>query len=207
MNYNYSYYNQQPVQPVSGNDLLDLVKPNIEAAHKRVSKKAVTFGALIPVCMVCFMAGLPLGFMVSWAFIALTPIGFFGFGFCGIMIGVSGSKTFKYKLLVTLKNEIMWNDKISINSLSLSHAVGTSSVIMLVKKMIDTGNLDGYEVIGQVGVAKRSVMARESDFAGAPAEPVRVVVDGVRRQLYNCPNCGNAITSGERFCDHCGTRL
>ena len=119
-------------------------------------------------------------------------------------------KSNKLKTLATLTNEIKGHDKVSIEDLSISKTnlhVGNSGIVLIVKKLIETGNLAGYEVIGSVGIAKVSLHATDIDFL-PPSEAVNAMVNNVRKRASKCPGCGAPLNkSTGSFCVYCGSRL
>ena len=108
-------------------------------------------------------------------------------------------------------DDIKGADKRRFDAMPLIYSfnMDTGAVIRIVAKLIETGNLDGYEIVGEAGVAKTELDADETDFIVAPpaATHVTQVIVQQPRQT-SCPNCGAPITqSSGKFCSHCGTKL
>lgn len=215
MNFNnghYSnYYNNNFARINDAGALVGCITPNIDGAYSAVKAKRNLLIALIPVCMILFMGGGILfgvtggGFGPNFAMLPLVFLGFIGFGVCSTLQGVFHLKLARLQLIVDLKHEIEARDKTNLNDLSLSSYIGKNSIIIIIKKLIDTNNLTGYEIIGSMGVAKTELRAKERDFIALSAE--RIMAENMTRR-FNCPNCGAAITKDtDKFCEFCGTRL
>lgn len=200
--------------------LVESIKPDINSTYNSAKNLRTLFIALIPVCMILFMGGGMLLGMTGSDFgpnLAMLPIlflGFFGFGACGALTGVFANKAAKLKLVIDLKNEIEARDKTNLDDLSLSSYVGKNSVILIINKLIETGNLKGYEVVGDVGVARTELRAKERDFVSkAVVDALQVANENMRsaqntQKRYRCPGCGAPITEQTgKFCTFCGVRL
>lgn len=83
----------------------------------------------------------------------------------------------------------------------------------IVAKLIETGNLDGYELIGGVMVAKKTLMFTEEEAVArndAYLQPYRAMDEAKAAAaagpvLTECPHCGAPITNTKaRFCQYCG---
>ena len=194
---------------VSMTNITAKVKPDMQSANKTATAWLVFSILLIPAGMICFMAPAFTGsFMDSGGFPPTIFIGMVCFMGGGVLSGVMGIKKAYISQIVNLMNEIKSHDKISIESLSLSTYVGKAQMIMLIKKLIETGNLSEYQVIGEVGVAKITVQARESDFVSTATYVNGPVTVTAHPKPSKCPSCGSPITKDDdKFCDHCGTRL
>jgi len=196
-----------PYVPVAG-DLIKLVTPNIHAKNAK-TKTAFAFAiAGIPICMVLFMLGGALSGVISFGFMALTLIGFVGFGICGMVLNVLHLKKEKYKHLIILLDEIKMNDKSIIDNLSITRTIGKNSVIGIIRKLIETKNLEDYEIIGDIGVAQKSLQARVSDFAVVVNKQVIMTAQQEPQRPPRCSSCGAAVKQDSgRFCAFCGTKL
>ena len=163
----------------------------------------------------------------------LGVVGFFVFLVLAIVLAV---RVHRLCALRTLVREISSVDKVAFDNLSIRRSVyslSNATTAAVVKKLIDTRNLDGYEVIGELGVAKISFHARESDFpkpqsaVANTANAIGKAVGNITREFtsgfnntpapqkeeakpknHRCPSCGSAITTASnRFCEFCRTRL
>ena len=161
------------------NKLLKVIKPNLE---KTIRKKTKGFFFMLP--------------------LVITFIGF-------IFVFIYMFSLEKYNKLENLMNDIKDADKRRFDAMRLIYVLNKDAVMRITEKLIETGNLDGYEIIGDVGVAKTELDATETDFIVAPpaATHVTQVIVQQPRQT-SCPNCGAPITQNSgKFCSHCGTKL
>ena len=210
---------------VHSGSLLRRIRPNFK--NRRAGSRGTIIGILMIVGgLILFMspAFFPMqydewGFLVPppEAFI-LTIIGFFMFPAGGIVIAVSQMGRFKDRKILTLIQEIEANERVSIQNLSINFTIGTAGTIMLVRRLIETQNLQGYEVIGEVGVARITAQARPQDFTnqgmgvaggGTMAQPVgQPVVQPQPQRRTHCAGCSAPIRENTgRFCQHCGTKV
>ena len=192
---------QNFMMPMDGPSLLAKVKPNIQGELAKAKRRKNILFACIPLCMIMFMGGAVLSSVTARGFFWPIPvIGFIGFGLTGVLLSVAHMNIFKLQALMTLIYEITGLERTSIDNLSLSLTVGKSSVILIIRQLIATRNLDGYELIGEVGVAKTGT-ARASDFM-----PSMQSVSG--QFFHTCGRCGAVIgEQGGAFCSYCGARL
>jgi|GEM_PF-2934073 len=230
-------YNSTPivVQSYSGEALLKEVGPNIEDARTKTKKSFRP--SLIFFCISVFVAVLglvlmivmgtstpkpgwehfwdtfgdgPVNFSANWAFFPLILIGAVGAVAFLIRVSKLTLKGSKQKALITIMNEIKGHDKINIADLSINKThsyIGKSTIFLIIKKLVETGNLGGYEVIGVVGVAKTSCRATERDFM-SPAHAAGVIVGDVKKRAAKCTGCGAPISkSSDGFCGYCGSRI
>lgn len=211
--YNYNSSNAGYARIGDVGSLVESIKPNVNASHNSAKAKRNLFAVLIPVCMILFMGGFSLAFEIkepfdppNFAFLLFGILGFIGFPICGVLMGFFSIKAAKFQIIITLKNEIEAHEKTKLDDLSLSGYIGKNSVVLVINKLIKTGNLVGYEVIGNVGVAKTELRAKERDFVTPSTGGYTAPVENTRR--FKCPNCGAAITEKTgKFCTFCGTRL
>jgi len=208
-NYNNHHHQQQMI--LQNTNFSALVRPNIERVCATAKLMVVLSGLMIPFGFFMFaFAGFSAAESQTMGFPPLIPVAMLIFMGGGIMTGVFSVRLAKYNQLKNFIGEIKGHDKISIDSLTLSKYIGKSSVLLLIKRLIQTKNLADYEIIGEVGVAKKSLHATTRDFASRSdnAAPVNAhaPVEGKKRD-HRCPGCGTAITHAGRFCDFCGTRL
>lgn len=211
-NYSTSTYGMERIGNVGS--LIESIKPDIYGVYSSAKRMRTLFIALIPVCMILFMGGGISSGMIGFYMFPFALIGFFGFGACGILMGLFANKAAKIKLVIDFKNEIEARDKTNLDDLTLSRYIGKNSVILIINKLIQTDNLRGYEIIGSVGVARTELMAKERDFVSAAVtDALKVAKENIQstqstQRRYRCPSCGAAITEQTgKFCTFCGTRL
>jgi len=199
----------------TGTWMLDFIKPNMAAARRRYRSLAIFCGLMIPVCMVLFIV-LPMvqlgvfsdSLDVSSGFPSLIIIPFIGFGAFGMLTGYFGMRSHKAKLVMDIVTEATSKDKTSIATMTISKHMGENFGFLVVQKLIETQNLNGFRLIGEVGIAREGMKACESDFVtlSAPAAQPVAASPSKPARATKCPNCG-AGTRNEKFCRFCGTGL
>ena len=143
---------------------------------------------------------------VKWVFIMLPLT----ITFIGVIPFIIFSFSFeKYNKLERLMSDIKEVEKRRFDAVYLKFQLDNDAIIRIVAKLIETGNLEGYEIIGGVGIAKKDLRACEDDFIIVPpatAHITQVIVQQPKRT--NCAGCGAPIThESGRFCKFCGTKL
>jgi len=182
------------------------VRPNMESVNRRATRRIVLSLLLIPLAIGVLVTGIVMS--VNSDTFGPSPLIFVGMGcifFSFVLASVMGALKIAPSKIVTLMNEVRANEKVALDSLSLSAFAGPAQVSLVVKRLIETGNLSGYELIGDVGVARTSIMARESDFESTPRPQRR----NNRNQggFLECRECGEDVIANSSFCNHCGEML
>ena len=195
--------------PVNGETLLRRVKPNIVRLYHRYMVLGIISGVGIAGSVAMFMGGGMAGMgnfdAGSFGFSPLVYVGFAGIAICSMLMSLFFTLAYHKKILKDLLMEIKGHEKVSIENLSLQH-VGRGSLLLIIKKLISTGNLHGYEVVGEVGVARTDIGARVSDFMVGGR--VAAAPQSSRPKKNKCDSCGANVTeSTGDFCKFCGTRL
>ena len=112
----------------------------------------------------------------------------------------------RLSILINLKERIRKNDKLRLDSISVSCVTDKDTTIKIINRLIETGHLSEYEIIGDVGIAKKQLGAVEKDFKVIP-QFTQVIINE-REPLRTCPQCGAAVTKDNRnYCSFCGTLL
>lgn len=240
-----------------GDNLYKSIVPNIATAHRRAKRRSTALSLLLGICFIVMVVSIVLfiatgertvkkgweghydAFGSSFGNTKLHPnmvflpgiiIGAIGFVIFIVFISICGARVLKLRALKTLVSEIQAQEKVSFAHLSISQgfrAPSTASIIRIVNRLIETGDLQNYEVIDEVGVARTSIHARSSDFStvnapigiGArvsaaisafthPASAQAQPAQPPQPRATHCAGCGSAIKKGSgRFCEFCGTRL
>jgi len=203
-------------QAVSGQALLRRVVPNLNALRRRYIMISMFLGlvalGLVGLAILGFTVfARPFGFsgdMTQPNFAIVVPGMFGAVIMFGIAFGYGGSRIFKINRLFEAINEIEGRDKVTIENLSLANFVGVAATTAIIEKLIATGNLKGYEVIGEVGVARVGMRFTEADFGRQVKVVKEVTATAPQPRKTRCDSCGAAVTGRSgRFCDFCGTKL
>lgn len=223
-----------PFLGTNAESFVDYIKPDIIGEFEKGKGRPGRFGLLMGLSIFLFVMSMILMFVTGeevpdpffgpgTTFTVIEPnlfwlIGVF-LGLAGIItfaikLGLSASKQTKLKILRTTILEIRGRDKVSIESLSINRAsffpISKSTILLILHRLIETGNLDGYEIIGEIGIAKVNSRAKLSDFGGKnpPAAVVEEQPQVVTGRRGVCPGCGAGVgRSKGKACEFCGTGL
>lgn len=242
-----------------GDNLYKSIVPNIATAHRRAKRRSTVLSLLLGICFIVMVVSIVLfiatgertvkkgwedhydAFGSNFGNTNLHPnmvflpgiiIGAIGFVISIIFISICGARVLKLRTLKTIVSEIQAQEKASLAHLSISQGFrtpSTASIIRIINRLIETGNIQDYEVIDELGVARTSAHARPSDFNTASTggggigigarvgaaisaftNPAGTQVQPQPSQprATHCAGCGSAIKKGSgRFCEFCGTRL
>ena len=238
---------------MTGDGLFNAVVPNVANAYRRSKIRLTMFSILLLVSLVTtilcvvfmFITGDP---AAGWerhheifgsgprspntTFIPFVIIGAATFVTSIVFTSILGVRVARLHTLNTLVIEIVSQQKASIDFLSIRQGfnpISNVAVVRIINRLIETGNLQDYEVIGEVGVAHTSLHARPSDFNVVNTPPTLGARVGAAINAFTNPNkqqqptqppapeqprsnrcsgCGSAITKKSgRFCEFCGIRL
>jgi len=240
--------------------LFKSIVPNIGGTYARAKKRTTLFSLLIAAGFIVMVVSIILMFTTGersvkkgWeghysafganfgnttispnmAFLPFAIIGAATFVVFIVLTSKNGMRQSKLGTLNTLVNEIASQEKASLAYLSISQGfspISKASVIRIINRLIETKNLEGYEVIDEVGVARTDAKAVPSDFnVVAAPQPVGIgarvgaaisaftnpasdqtqqPAQPAKPRPTHCAGCGSAIKKGSgRFCEFCGTRL
>jgi len=186
------------------------IVPNMAEKFQTLKRRRTLLFVCMPLCMIFFMGGGVLsGVTQNFAFIAFVPIGFFGFAATGIALSFISNKITSVQSVVSLIGEINARDCTYFKDLSLARYVGENKILIIVKKLITTKNIDGYETVGDIAVAKKELYLKPSDLinnstqGGSDSSKINLTVN----RPTKCPNCGSAVTDNSQFCSYCGSKL
>jgi len=186
---------------INTSDLIGTVKPNMEVEYKKAKRlQGLTIGGLI----VCFCL-----FGVAGALVAslnLSPIliflPFIGFGGCAVGMSFGVNRCARCNAIIKLMDNVKAFDKIEISKL-VSYG-SEAEMVVLIKKLIETGNLSEYRVISDKIVAKEGVFVSESEYE---QKEIPQENQTYRRYVKYCPSCGKQVEEEDKFCSNCGYRL
>ena len=201
--------------------------PNLRNSKRRVVRNTLLFASIGIGFVVLAILGAtvfsrPFGNQPEWStlepmyapnFAIMIPAIFGAMIMAVITASYGGMGIYKINRLIDVLDEIGDNDMAPLALLSMTELVGITPTIAIINKLIQTKNLEGYEVIGQVGVAKITVQARESDFVkqARQSEPSFIGGDtqNTSQRRNQCDGCGARITERNRdkFCSFCGGKL
>ena len=204
---------------INSDSLLRRIRPNFKKTSG--GSTATVIGAIIMIIgILLFMspAFTPQATSGSMGPPPLIFVGFFMFPVGAMIIGVGQYGRIKDRKILTLIREIEASERISIQSLSINFVIGTAGTIMLIRRLIETKNLEGYEIIGEMGVAKITAGATPQDFmgaqganmgfAGSPVGMGQPVGQPAQQRRTHCAGCSAPIRENTgRFCNHCGTKI
>lgn len=242
-----------------GDKLHKSIVPNITTVYSRAKRRSGVLGLLLGICFIVMIVSIILFITTGertvkkgWenhyeafgssfgntnlhpnmAFLPGIVIGAIGFITFIVFVSICGVRVLKLRTLKTLVSEIQAQEKVSLAHLSISQGFrtpSTASIIRIINRLIETGNIQDYEIIDEVGVARTSAHARPSDFniastggggigigarvgaaISAFTNPAGTQIQPQPSQprATHCAGCGSAIKKGSgRFCEFCGTRL
>ena len=153
-----------------------------------------------------------LGFFTALPVITMI----FGFIVLGSILFFSGLLQIDYfKELSKVIDEICKEDYIGVFKLSLAEKIATEKVPIIVKKLVDSGNLEGYEIVDSTLIAKTSLGSKlkgiiektKKERMVDKAVPANININIVADKPERCPSCGSARVSDSKFCSYCGTKL
>lgn len=133
-----------------------IIKPDMEKRSKRIRTiRNLTFAGIF----ICFFGFAACGILLTnFADIDLLPliaIPFIGFITCGITTALNSVNQMRYKSIIQIIENIKIKDKVLIVQLP---SVGTEAqMVEIVKKLIETQNIVGYELISNKLVAKEEL--------------------------------------------------
>ncbi|MFI3228843.1 MAG: zinc ribbon domain-containing protein [Bacillota bacterium] len=149
----------------------------------------------VPLSIIIFMS-LPLMYTILILFVCCMPVLF-----------ITTIKSTQYSAIIRLRDQIMLCDKISVEELA-SYNFGTLDVIQLVKQMISSGNLKGYELVDNKILVKDGVSyTKENCKISTPDTSYEGGYAGSLQDIVYCTNCGNKMTKDDKFCSKCGASL
>ncbi len=139
---------------------------------------------------------------------AVAVIGFILFGAGGVLSGINTGKKQAIAMYVSALNEIKLKEVCYFSELHIGKISGDGVAAAVIQRLIDTGNLQGYEIIGGRAVAKASLALKPSDLS-PPASPAQgqasvVYIRDEREIETKCSNCGADFQANEKFCSYCG---
>lgn len=215
---NYSGSNNVTPRPITGDALLKKISPDMQAERAKVWGITIFMIILILGCIALAVLGAtvfakPWGFsgtMTQPNFAIMIPGAFGTVIMIGLTAGFSGYQFAKLSKINETIREIKARDKALISDLMLAPVIGTGMMVAVVRKLIDTGNLSGYTMVGDIAVAKTELNLRESDFIVSGTVVRERVVEKViekKARPTRCPSCGGSIGQDERYCPYCGGKL
>ena len=173
-------------------DFVSLVGPNMEGIYSQTRRKVKASVTLVILAFILFIP----------TFGVTMPLFIVG----GILASINSHREQKLKQIILLMNEIRYNDKCFIENLTLTRYKVQSSVAMIIRRLIETGNLEGYSIIGDIAVAKTSLRLSEKNFTHGSSNIIFHPVS--EPQSNRCESCG-APKAGydDKRCSFCGTRF
>lgn len=187
----------------------------------------------VPLGFAMFGGGGALSAAVGISFISLSLIGFFlmpASFFCSALLS---TRLAKMRQIASIRDMILSQDKLLIYQLCSD--LNNMQTIMIIQKLIATGNLEGYVIIGNIMVAKTSLYISEEEAqdeysrmrfgvkdddndkpsdtfaqAGSLSEYAQKRYDNVSAATGDgkkCPHCHADVNADDMFCKECGSRL
>ncbi len=225
--------NNMPTYRVNGRvmpmrSIVNYIKPDMEGELKKYRRTRTLCGVGLALCSVLFgIMGALMGVLFTdkpWAFVfVLVP--FFGFAACGFGLTTSMMRVSYANIINDLIQRIKNFDKILL--VKLADNCSEAETYEVVDKLINTGNLPGYRMVGELMVAKESVSASVSEareeydrymgvqkvvnvapqYSAVTADPYATDYNAASSEKNFCPSCGKEVDKDDRFCPSCGKRL
>lgn len=145
-------------------------------------------------------------------------IGFFGIPFSALAISFLSGKINTMKEIFRFADQIKANEKTFIYQLE-DDDFSQLEVLTIVKKLIETGNLDGYSLIANLLVSDNNIYISEKDAkreykllrfgkGGDDGEDNLGCEDAeVQEGRRLCPYCDYELPSNANYCSSCGSKL
>lgn len=170
-----------------------VIKPNMEEYAQKLSiYRTLTYIGVVA----CFMGFGALGFrMVSsfeFGFSPIIFIPFLGFGGFGVLAGLLQTRARMAQAIVSVMNQIKSTDKVEIGDISYTFKNFSGDVLHIIRLLISTNNLNGYQIIDNRIVAKDGITITTKEETNA--------------QTYACSDCGAMLKGSDIYCPKCGKR-
>lgn len=188
--------------------MLSATKPDMAAQCKKYRSLRKLCAVGVALCFVGFgVVGFVIGSFFFGPLFALIAVPFFGFIACGV-----GFMASWYKLTVCMQvNEIIQkikkHDKILL--VQLLPGFNESDLILLADKLISTGNIAEYIIVGDVMLVKENLYVSESEAKKEYDKYFgRDFTDTATSSQYGyCPSCGKSVSASDKYCSGCGRLL
>ncbi len=209
----------------SNSKLLTNMPADLDSKAKKFKIMRTIIICLIP----CLFISIPVSAIFFQAFaITFTAFGLLFVGIptlmCCLIIGG------QYDAIVRIRNQIKEFDMVEIDEL-VTTTIGRLDMIMLVRQLIATGNLNGYTLVEDSYIVKDGVSmqpkvynshnenssdsnkedvistqdSKEQDSTAFKSTEGSVFTSSLQDIVY-CENCGNKITTSDKFCNKCGSQ-
>lgn len=210
-----------------------LIVQNMDAKIKKTRRLRNFCIVGVPLGFAMFGGGGALSVEVGIYFIPMSIVGFFLMPVSFFCSALLSTRLAGMRKIIAIRDMILSQDKVLIYQ--LCGDLNDMQTIMIINKLIATGNLEGYVIIGNVMVAKASLYISEEDAreeyshmrfgvkdddndkpsdrfvqSGSLSEYAQKHYDNVSAatgEKEECPYCHAAVNSGDMFCKQCGSRL
>lgn len=140
-----------------------------------------------------------------------VPLGIFAFA-----LFTASNTTCRF--IVNFVIQVKQYDKVLIAEVLPEFVGNSASNLQFVNKLISTKNLADYKVVGNVLIAKRSILISDEEakveyeqyvaqHANTTAQAIIINNNVEQAIVSSCPYCGANVEEQDKYCQYCGRRL
>ena len=139
----------------------------------------------------------------------LIFIPFIGFAIFSMLTSyLYGRYKVAYAMVVVI-NQIEQIEKILIENIDYTIGSRNTNTLYVIKLLIQTHNLEDYEIIENTMVAKKDLHLTKKDVTEDMMPEVVLTNINKNEKCIDgyCPKCGTQLEAGDNFCSKCGYRI
>jgi hypothetical protein len=129
---------------------------------------------------------------LNFAFPVYIFVPFILFAIAGFTSAIIMPREQMSRSIISVINQVKSVDQIEINNISYSFKNFTCDVLLLIKLLISTNNLQGYKIIDN------SIVTKEDVYVSTEKGEVA--------KTYTCYACGAELSKSDLYCPKCGRR-
>jgi len=141
-----------------------LICENIRGKYKKVRARFRLSAFFIPLCIIIFIGGVLIPLFTKSYFVIFAIIGFIGLLTAIVNSILLSTKRDNIKIIIKTIDEICGKDCSYISELFLAKLIGENKILKIIKKLIETRNIENYEIVGDIAVAKTELRLKKEDL-------------------------------------------